>query len=98
MAPDRASPVQLEMSQPGRDPDQRRPAAVHGVGEARAVRRGAKPDLSHDARTPVSRELQRTATSPGDTASLQPLPAREPRKVLQVAGVVTATHGLPWLQ
>ena len=51
MAPDRAFPVQLEMGQPGRDPHQRRTAAVHRVGETGAVRRGAKTDLSHDART-----------------------------------------------
>ena len=37
VAPHRALPVQLEMTEPGCDPDERRTAPVHGVGQAHAV-------------------------------------------------------------
>src|SRR6185437_11443804 len=37
MAPHRALPLQLEMTEPGCDPDERRTAPVHGVSQAQAV-------------------------------------------------------------
>jgi hypothetical protein len=44
MPPNRASPVMLEMGEPVGRLDDRRTLAVHGVGEAHAVRRCAEPD------------------------------------------------------
>jgi hypothetical protein len=37
MAPHRALPLQLEMTEPGCDPDEGRTAPVHGVSQAHAV-------------------------------------------------------------
>ena len=45
MAPDRALPVELQMSQPGRDPHQRRTASVQRVSKAHAVPSRAEADV-----------------------------------------------------
>ncbi len=45
MPPHRALPVVLEVAEPAGGEDQRRPAAVDGVGDARAVRAAAEPDV-----------------------------------------------------
>ncbi len=49
--PHRALPVELEMRQPGCDPDERRAAPVHGVRETRAVRRLAEAHVLLHTRT-----------------------------------------------
>ena len=54
--PHRALPVELEMTEPGRDPDQRRAAPVHGVRQAHAVRGRAEAHmLLHTPTVPLTR-------------------------------------------
>jgi len=45
VTPDRALPVMLEMAEPARDDEERRPMAVGGVGQAHAIRPATEPDL-----------------------------------------------------
>ena len=45
VAPDRALPVVLEVAEPARRDDERRPRSVDGVGEPRPVSRSAEADL-----------------------------------------------------
>src|SRR5947199_9284458 len=47
--PDGALPVELEMCQPGRCPDERSAGAVHGVRDTDAVSPSTKPDLLRQA-------------------------------------------------
>ena len=94
MAPDRAFPVQLEMGQPGRDPYQRRTAAVHRVGQAHPVRRGAKPDLSHHARTLNLPRASPCSRPSSDTTSVHNLlRALDCAPYRSAAVSLTAFHG-----
>src|SRR6201999_1730762 len=45
VAPDRALPVEVEMGQPGGDPDERWPPPVHCVCETGAIRSTAEANL-----------------------------------------------------
>src|SRR5579862_7435533 len=63
MAPDRACPIQLEMSQPRRDPHQRRTTAVHRESDTGPVGRSTKSDLSHDPAPRTCRPSRRYTLS-----------------------------------
>jgi hypothetical protein len=96
MTPNRASPIQLEMSQPRRNPHQRRTTAVDRIGKTRTIGRNTKTDLSHDPDRSRSRQtptlynqpvLGHELTKPHRRASPALLEDRFPR----LAGTPRAT-------